>query len=54
MLRRAAKVLKVGSEYLVAPAFGPKMECFTVLLEKDKLVGCIVMEINDRPVIIGS
>ena len=39
VLEHIAKALRVRSEYLSAPEFGPKMEFFYALLENDELYG---------------
>lgn len=54
VLERIAMALRVRSEYLSAPEFGPKMEFFYALLENDELMGYTITEINGQPVITGG
>lgn len=54
VLERIAMALRVRSEYLSAPEFGPSMEFFYALLENDELYGYTITEINGRPAITGG
>lgn len=52
VLERIAMALRVRSEYLSAPEFGPQLEFYYALLENDELMGYTVAEINGKPAIV--